>query len=291
MIDQSRPETETETETRPVLTEFEPVPRQCARRDGWTPDRQRRFIAALADLGSVRSAAHAVNMAPEGAYQLRRHADAGEFCAAWEAALARGVQRLEDVAMERALNGVEVPVYHFGAVVGVRRVYNDRLLMFLLRNRAPERFAAAGQGRQGSNRCRADKPGHCLCRTEISRHAMPRHLGAVPARRNNRAFRTDLARRRCARCSGAALQAGACCRARSNGHPGLSAMKVSVGIDEIEVEGDYGPCDGLRVGCSRCGFEAEVAGIEFNSARYAAVRLREECPNGENNFYDVDWWG
>ncbi|MCB2077979.1 MAG: hypothetical protein KDE55_09815 [Novosphingobium sp.] len=44
--------------------------------------------------------------------------------------------------MERALHGVEVPVYHFGAVVGTRRVYNDRLLMFLLRNRAPKRFAA-----------------------------------------------------------------------------------------------------------------------------------------------------
>ena len=44
--------------------------------------------------------------------------------------------------MDRALNGVEVPVYHFGAVVGTRRVYNDRLLMFILRNRAPTRFAA-----------------------------------------------------------------------------------------------------------------------------------------------------
>ena len=46
--------------------------------------------------------------------------------------------------MERAIHGVEVPVYHFGQIVGTRRVYNDRLLMFLLRNRAPERFAADG---------------------------------------------------------------------------------------------------------------------------------------------------
>ena len=57
-------------------------------------------------------------------------------------ALDLGVQRIEDVAMDRALNGVEVPVYHFGAVVGTRRVYNDRLLMFMLRIRAPKRFAA-----------------------------------------------------------------------------------------------------------------------------------------------------
>jgi hypothetical protein len=44
--------------------------------------------------------------------------------------------------MERALYGVEVPVYHFGEIVGTRRVYNDSLLMFLLRNRAAKRFSA-----------------------------------------------------------------------------------------------------------------------------------------------------
>ncbi len=38
--------------------------------------------------------------------------------------------------------GVEVPVYHFGEIFGTRRVYNDSLLMFLLRNRAPKRFSA-----------------------------------------------------------------------------------------------------------------------------------------------------
>lgn len=141
MIDQSRPMNEAEI-YHPALTEFSPVPRQKVRHDGWTPDRQRRFIEALADLGSVKSAAHAVNMTPEGAYLLRRHPQAEEFRAAWEAALSLGVQRLEDAAMERALFGVEVPVYHFGAVVGTRRVYNDRLLMFMLRNRAPRRFAA-----------------------------------------------------------------------------------------------------------------------------------------------------
>lgn len=46
--------------------------------------------------------------------------------------------------MDRALNGVEVPVYAYGKIIGTRRVYNDRLLMFMLRNRAPKRFAAGG---------------------------------------------------------------------------------------------------------------------------------------------------
>ena len=130
-IDKSRlPEAE-----RPPLPEFLPVPRKY-RHDGWTPERQAGFIEALSDTGSVKAAAHAVNMTPEGAYYLRQPG-AESFRAAWEAALRHGVRRLTDVGLERALHGVEVPVYHFGAVVGTRRVYNDRLLMFYLRNRLP----------------------------------------------------------------------------------------------------------------------------------------------------------
>ena len=75
---------------------------------------------------------------------LRRHAEASTFRKAWEAALDRGVERLEDTAMERALHGVEVPVYSYGKLVGTRRVFNDRLLMFILRNRAAQRFAEHG---------------------------------------------------------------------------------------------------------------------------------------------------
>lgn len=140
MIDKSRSK-----HAKGTLPTFTPVPRHYNRHDGWTPERQRLFIEALADTGSVKAAAHAVNMAPEGAYMLRRHAEAGEFRKAWEAALALGVQRLEDVAMERALHGVEVPVYSYGKLVGTRRVHNDRLLMFLLRTRAKKRFGEDGR--------------------------------------------------------------------------------------------------------------------------------------------------
>lgn len=124
------------------LPAFTPVPRKSPRHDGWTPERQRRFIEHLADLGSVRAAANAVGMTPESAYVLRRHPEAAEFRAAWQAALALGVEQLEDIAMDRALHGVEVPVYSYGKLVGTRRAYNDALLMFLLRNRAAHRFNA-----------------------------------------------------------------------------------------------------------------------------------------------------
>lgn len=127
-----------------TLPAFTPVPRQCERHDGWTPERQQLFIEALADYGSVRAAANSVGLAPEGAYRLRRLPGAEEFAAAWEAALAHGVRRIEDALMDRALNGVEVPVYSYGKLIGARTVYDNRLGMFMLRNRLPERFAAGG---------------------------------------------------------------------------------------------------------------------------------------------------
>lgn len=145
------------------LPTFTPVPRAYQRHDGWTDERQRNFIEALADTGSVKAAAHRVNMTPEGAYLLRRHPEGASFRKAWEAALALGVQQLEDIAMERALYGQEVPVYSYGKLIGSRIVHNDRLLMFMLKNRAPTRFTADGRAAQ-----RQSSIGHPSA-TELSR--------------------------------------------------------------------------------------------------------------------------
>ena len=129
-----------------VLPQFAPVPRAKDRSNGWRPEVQRAFIEALAETGSVKSAARRVNRAEVGAYLLRRHPEAAEFRKAWDIALDIGMRRIEDVAMDRALHGVEVPMYSYGKLIGTRTVYNDRLLMFMLRNRAPERFAGGKPG-------------------------------------------------------------------------------------------------------------------------------------------------
>ncbi|MFC3784534.1 hypothetical protein GGR90_001032 [Sphingopyxis italica] len=120
-------------EARPPLPEFTPVPRKY-RHDGWTPERQRAFIAALADTGSVRRAAAMVNMAQTNCYTLRRAAGAEGFRRAWEAALDFGVARLKDIAFERAIDGYLVPVFVAGKLMGFRRRHNDALLMFCLRH-------------------------------------------------------------------------------------------------------------------------------------------------------------
>ena len=124
-----------------ALPTFTPVPRLKDRSNGWKPEVQHAFIEALADTGSVASACRAVRRSAHGTYHLRRQPGAEEFAAAWEAAFDIGMQRIEDTAMDRALNGVEVPVYSYGKLIGSRIAYNDRLLMFMLRNRAPHRFA------------------------------------------------------------------------------------------------------------------------------------------------------
>lgn len=51
---------------RPPLPAFAPVPRKCNRHDGWTPARQKAFIEAFADTGSVgRAAGQVINEAHE----------------------------------------------------------------------------------------------------------------------------------------------------------------------------------------------------------------------------------
>lgn len=131
-----------------ALPAFDPVPRQRMRRGGWSAERQRTFIEALAETGSVRAACRRLGVGEHHIYKLRRHPEAASFRKAWEAALDLGIQRIEDVAMDRALNGVEVPVYHAGELVGTRRAYNDRLLMFMLQNRSPERYGSAAAHRE-----------------------------------------------------------------------------------------------------------------------------------------------
>jgi hypothetical protein len=57
-----------------------------------------------------------------------------------------------------------VPVYSYGKLVGSRIAHNDRLLMFMLKNRAPARFDA--QGNVTARRNSIGNPGYA---NELSR--------------------------------------------------------------------------------------------------------------------------
>lgn len=62
-------------------------------------------------------------------------------------------------------------------------------------------------------------------------------------------------------------------------------MKVKVSIAEAFVQGDYGDVPGLEGHCERCGHYVEVYGDGEASQRALCAKMRDECPNGESNFY------
>lgn len=61
--------------------------KRAIRKDGWTADRQLRFLAALGRTRSVTAAARAAGMSRESAYCLRVRAGNALFAAAWDSAL------------------------------------------------------------------------------------------------------------------------------------------------------------------------------------------------------------
>ncbi len=121
--------------------------RRRPRTDGWTEEKQRRFIEALADTGLVSHAAKAVGMSRESANRLRRSPHGAAFARAWDAARLHAGSALEDIAFERAIEGQERNVYNeYGEIICTKRVVNDRMLTFLLSHLMPERYGKMARG-------------------------------------------------------------------------------------------------------------------------------------------------
>lgn len=109
------------------------------RHDGWTAERQRAFLRALADTGCISEAAHATGITPRSAYRLRNHPQGQAFAMAWAQALQLAAARLMTTAYERALKGGIREMWKDGKVVAEVREPSDRLLVWLL-----NRFVASG---------------------------------------------------------------------------------------------------------------------------------------------------
>jgi len=120
---------------------FTPVPLRT-RADGWTPERQLRFIEALAESGCVEEACRFVGKSKQSAYRLRMRPEAQAFRLAWDAAIDLAIRVLSDACLGRAIHGIEVPHYFQGELIGTHRRYDNRLAQFLLRYRDPLRYAA-----------------------------------------------------------------------------------------------------------------------------------------------------
>ena len=155
------------------LLGFAPVPHKQLRRNSIGPERQRKFIAHLAATGIVTEAARHIGASMEALYKLRKRPGAEEFDAAWDAAVDRGVARLEEGALARAIEGEERMVVSGGQILGTERRHNEALVMFLLKNRRAERYGAhIKPGHPLYERIRAEVLAEAAAAAEPDEHAI-----------------------------------------------------------------------------------------------------------------------
>jgi hypothetical protein len=64
--------------------------------------------------------------------------------------------------------------------------------------------------------------------------------------------------------------------------------RVVCEVEETELEGDHGLVPSVILACSRCGATTESFGTGEASIRRCLALMREECPEGEKNWYVVE---
>lgn len=103
-----------------------------ARHDGWTDERQRLFLEAIAAGATVEAACTHVGMSASSAYALRRRAAGAAFSLGWSAANLLARDRIADALTTRALDGqVETYTRPDGGTY-TRHRYDNRLASTML---------------------------------------------------------------------------------------------------------------------------------------------------------------
>lgn len=115
------------------------LPESRKRKAGWSAERQRLFLEALAETGQIHIAADYARLSARSAQALRNRSPA--FASAWNIAEQLAARRLASIAFDRAINGRIEQIYADGQLVGEKRVPSDRLLTWLLARLDPKRFA------------------------------------------------------------------------------------------------------------------------------------------------------
>lgn len=116
-------------------------PTRAQRYDGWTTEKQVDFLRMLASTQSVAAAARSVGMGRQSAYKLRARLSDQPFGAAWRMAMHSARDMLVEAAIDRAVNGVEVPHFWQGKLIATSRRFDERLTTALLTSGALQRPA------------------------------------------------------------------------------------------------------------------------------------------------------
>ena len=158
------------------FSNYTPVPTN-GRHDGWTAERQRRFLETLSETGCVEHACQQAGMSAQSAYRFRLKPEAENFLKAWNDALRLASTRLTSVAFDRALNGVCEETIKDGEIVSTKRRYSDKLLMFLLTHMDALRYGNLSGVQVG---------GVQLDPVAVSRNRLPTLLQAVEPEQRER---------------------------------------------------------------------------------------------------------
>ena len=134
-----RPKRRRRPRSRSHATALAPAPSPTLTPPNLTPRAQNTFLLHLGRTGSVTFAAARANLSRRALYK-RRAADEA-FAGHWDEALNLGVERLQDDAMRRALEGTERAVFRNGRQVGSVQQFDNRLLQFLLKAHRPETYS------------------------------------------------------------------------------------------------------------------------------------------------------
>src|SRR5688572_23760120 len=105
----------------------DPRPGRAQRADGWTPDRIRKFLEALARGEGVSAAAAEAGMTARSAYRLYRRSDT--FRHAWDAAQQSARPAVAAPFRSRAIHGFVEPIIRHGKVWGQLHRFDNRHTM------------------------------------------------------------------------------------------------------------------------------------------------------------------
>jgi len=128
-----------------------PKPRKPqARTTRFDREMRKKFLRLIAENGAnISSACRDLAIPRDRFYKYRKTHP--KFAAAWDRAAELGIDKLEDEAKRRALEGVEEPIYYKGQLCGQNRRPSDALLAFLLkghRDKYKEKHELSGPGGQ-----------------------------------------------------------------------------------------------------------------------------------------------
>lgn len=97
------------------------------------------FLRALREVPVIRHACEAASIDRTTAWRHRQSDE--DFAEAWDHALEEGIDRAEQEAFRRAVQGWEQGVWHQGVQVGTETRYSDALLSLMLKGRRKSVYA------------------------------------------------------------------------------------------------------------------------------------------------------